>query len=145
MKKLYWLFPIALIASSAILFLSFREVGIFYTLEGQVLDANNNPVFNAIITVDERDVEAPPYFEPTKPDGNFKLSFNAIEGKPIHLIIEKQNWGQVKKEIIPSSLKKYDDLKIQLGPDRSVTFHSIDPKYSKKPPGISASVVSSGQ
>lgn len=141
MKKLYWLFPISLIACLAILSLSFREVEIFYTVEGKVVDADNQPVFNAIVALENKESEEVRYYEPTKPDGNFKFSFNAVEGKPVVLHIKKKDFAKVSKEIIPSSAKKYVGLQIKLKNPKSVTFHPTSPVLSEEEAVVSASII----
>lgn len=140
MKKLYWLFPVSLLAFLAIIFLSFREVRIFYVVEGQVVDAAEQPVFNARVALQEQEVDTIIYYEPTRPNGNFRLSFNAVEGKPLILHIQKGNF-RATREIIPSSEKRYVDLVIELETDRSVTDRPIDPALARDGKVVSASVV----
>lgn len=138
MKKLYLLFPVSVLALLAVVFFSFRNVEIFYTIEGKVVDINDQPVFNAVVALENKENQGVTYYEPTKKDGYFKLKFNAIEGKPVLLHIQKENFANCLKEIIPSTNKHYVDLEIKLEKDQAVT---LQPAISTKKSVVAASII----
>ena len=128
MKKLYLLFPLSVIAFCILLFYSFRTAEVSFTLEGTVLDQNEQPVFGANVILDKENGEEVPYFEPTNRSGKFTLRFNAVEGKPLNLYIEKESFIAVVQEIIPSTSREQKPLTIRLQPNPEYTLKTAIPK-----------------
>ena len=115
MKRLYLLLPLSVVLFLSALFLSFVNVEVAFTVQGIVMDDNNEPVFNARVALEKEEGEEIEYFEPTDPNGRFELKFNAVEGKPLSIHIEKDHFHGKELEIIPSTTKKeYPKLIIKL-------------------------------
>ncbi|GJM32404.1 MAG: hypothetical protein DHS20C18_14050 [Saprospiraceae bacterium] len=119
MKKLYLLFPITLITFFAVLFFSFMNAEVSFEVEGFVVDSNNQPIYGADVILDKDEVDGVRYFEPTKKDGSFHLQFNAKEGKPLEILIKKEQFLEYAEKIIPSTSKRITGLVIKLAPKKT--------------------------
>ncbi len=133
MKRLYLLLPISVVLFLSALFLSFVNVEVAFTVQGIVMDDNNKPVFNAKVALEKEAGEEVEYFEPTDVDGRFELKFNAVEGKPLSIHIEKERYFAQELEIIPTTSKKeYPRLIIQLERNYRYTLKTSNKPDKKK-------------